>query len=152
MAEVTHRSYRPADRAACLAIFDSNVPKYLAAEEREDFDASLSKINADDRPTIVFVEEGFILACGGLIFQREKRHARFSWGLVHGQRHGEGHGTRLTELRLALAQTEPGIDSVGLATTQKTYRFFERFGFVTIGVTPDSVAPGLDQYDMVVQL
>ena len=35
------RAYQPADREACLALFDENCPAFFAPNEREDYEAFL---------------------------------------------------------------------------------------------------------------
>ena len=43
MTAAKTRPYRPEDRAACLAAFDSNVPVYFDVSERADFEAFLDQ-------------------------------------------------------------------------------------------------------------
>src|ERR671914_1783496 len=57
------RDYRATDRASCLVVFESNVPKFFAPSERRDFEVFL---NALPGPYLVTEDEaGAICGCGG---------------------------------------------------------------------------------------
>ncbi|MGB0506401.1 MAG: GNAT family N-acetyltransferase [Pikeienuella sp.] len=148
MTDMTSRPYAADDYAACLAIFDSNVPKFLAPEERVEFQEFLGAVNADDNLYSVLIRDSAIVACGGLYIERTKRQASLSWGMVDRRLHRQKLGSALTEARLALARSRPEVDVVTLATSQHTYPFYERFGFSVTKVTPDGFAKGLDCWDM----
>ncbi len=152
MNDIVCRPYAPDDRAACLSIFDSNVPTYFATSERADFRDYLDSTNSTDRPNLVLTRGGGVLACGGLIAPPDQRQARFAWGMVDRALHGRGLGTHLTRARLDMARAIPPITEVGLETSQHTHGFYAGFGFVITGITPDGLAPGLDRYDMVLRL
>jgi hypothetical protein len=57
------RSYTPADKEACLAIFDSNTPPYFAKHERPEFAAFLDE--SRDPYFVVEASNGQIIGCGG---------------------------------------------------------------------------------------
>lgn len=152
MGDIVSRPYMPDDFCACLAIFDSNVPTFFAHEERTDFYQFLGSINAKDRPYLVLICKGSVIACGGLVAETEKRQAGLAWGMVDRAFHGRGLGTSLTKARLALARATPNIAEVMLETSQHTRGFYERFGFTASKVKPDGFAPGLDRVDMTLRL
>ena len=152
MSDIVTRAFVPEDRDACLAVFDSNVPTYLAPEERGEFIEFLEGVNESNCPYLVLTQHGSVVACGGLFIEREKRSAALSWGMVDRALHRQRLGSQLTEARLAQARTIPGIDQLTLATSQHTQGFYARFGFVATRVTPDGFAPGLDRWDMVLEL
>ena len=152
MSDIVTRAFVPEDRDACLAVFDSNVPKYLAPEERAEFFEFLNDVNDRDCRYLVLVQDGSVVACGGLFIEPHKHTAALSWGMVDRTLHRQRLGSRLTEARLAQARTIPGIEQLTLATSQHTQGFYARFGFVATRVTPDGFAPGLDRWDMVLQL
>src|SRR5260370_31745648 len=56
------RPYQSSDRDACLALFDSNVPRFFAALERGGFESFL---DAPDCSYFVMEHEGAVLGCGG---------------------------------------------------------------------------------------
>lgn len=131
-----------------MEIFDSNVPTFFAPQEREEFCEHLRRVNAVDTPFLVFLFKGSIVACGGLTIEPHKRQASLSWGMVGKVLHRQGVGTHLVEARLTLARSVPDIDELVLATSQHTYGFYERFGFVVSKITPDGFGSGLDRWDM----
>jgi GNAT superfamily N-acetyltransferase len=140
------REYTAADRDACLAVFDTNVPAYFITEEREAFAAFL-----DDLPgpyLVIEDESGTIVGCGGYAIVPETRTADMCWGMVAHDRHGTGLGRLLLDARLDAVRADPRAEAVALNTSQHTRGFYERRGFVTERVTPDGFAPGLDRCDM----
>ena len=81
MIETTLRPWVPADRAAGLALFDSNVPDFFAAEERRDFIEIL-----DGLPGPYFVLEttaGEVVGCGGFAEKdSEPATVALCWGMI----------------------------------------------------------------------
>ena len=147
---MTIRPYHPRDRAACLALFDSNVPDDFRPEERPEFEAFL-----DDRPGPYLVLEdgaGVIVAAGG--YAREpgtgtgSGTAALCWGMVARSRQGEGLGRLLVEARLDAVREDPDVSDIVLHTSHRVRGFYERLGFVAEGVVEDGLAPGLHRVDM----
>lgn len=143
------RPYRAEDRAACLAIFDGNVPKFFAPDERADFVTFLDRPERSEAPYLVLEEAGAVIACGGLTPGAAPGAVHLSWGMVTRGRQRDGIGTRLTEARLALARAMPGVTKLHLETSQHGQGFYARFGFILTRVIPDGFGPGLDRWDMV---
>lgn len=69
------------------------------------------------------------------------------WGMVQGALHHRGLGTLLLGERLRLIRRQ-GAREVVLDTTQHARGFYERHGFKVVRHQPDSYGPGLDRYDM----
>jgi predicted GNAT family N-acyltransferase len=140
------RDYIPADHAACMAVFDSNVPDFFLLGERTEFSAFLGV------PTgpylLVEARTGAVVACGGHAIEPGTGNARLCWGMVRHDLHGTGLGGMLLETRLNRIRSEGLAAVVELGTTQNTYPFFERYGFHTVSVEPDGYGPGLDRYEM----
>lgn len=144
---MTLRPYSDTDRAACLAVFDSNVPDDFRDDERAEFAAFL-----DDLPGPYLVaadDEGRVVACGGWAIEPDGESAAMCWGMVRRDRQGEGWGRRLLEERIRRARNEPGVRRLVLTTSHRTRGFFERLGFEAREVEPDGIAPGLDRVVMV---
>lgn len=139
------RPYVAADRAACLALFDSNAPRFFDPSERAGFERFLDEMR---RPYQVIEREGRVVACGGHAVEPDGRTVSLCWGMVEQGLHGQGLGRRLTGARLAAARAEPGVTAVRLDTGQHTTGFYERFGFVIERVVRDGYAPGSDRFDM----
>lgn len=152
MAQVTARPFAAGDGTACLALFDGNVPRFFAAEERAEFEAFLAGPALGPDPYLVLDQNGALVGCGGLSRAPGTRRVSLSWGMVDRARQGQGLGRMLTETRLALARTLPGIDTVALNTSQHTQGFYARFGFAVEKITPDGFGPGLDRWDMILRL
>lgn len=151
MAETVVRPYVPDDLPACLAIFDSNLPTFFSAAEREEFRLFLQDAGAENSLYLVLAQGNVVLACGGLSILPDGL-AHLSWGMVDRAHHGQGLGTRLTLARLALARATPGLTQIALATSQHTRRFYEGMGFTALKVTPDGFGPNLDRCDMILRL
>lgn len=152
MSEVLCRPYRPDDLAACLAIFDSNTPRFFAPHERAEFEEHLAATHPQIQPYLVLTLRDKVIACGGLSVDLAKAQASLDWGMVDRTRQGMRLGTRLTEARLAQARDLPGVARVTLATSQHTQGFYAGFGFQVTGITPDGFGPGLDRWDMALTL
>jgi ribosomal protein S18 acetylase RimI-like enzyme len=147
MAGVSFRSYRPADRAACLAILDSNVPRYFAPAERAQFAAWL------DAPAgfygVLCAEGEVPIGCGGIVHAKESsRIAVLTWGMIHADRHRQGWGRALLQARLAHLLDMPDVEIVILNTSGAAVGFYRRFGFREVRIIPNGYGPGIDRYEM----
>ncbi|HKU99704.1 MAG TPA: GNAT family N-acetyltransferase [Vineibacter sp.] len=145
------RPYRREDRAACLALFDSNVPAAFAPQERADFIHFLDHLN---RGYLVMEDvHGHVVACGGFLPSNgNPATAVLCWGMVRQTLHRMGRGAYLLAARLDLIATNAGFTTVAIETSQKSRGFFERFGFVAGTIVPDGFAPGLDRVEMTLDL
>ncbi len=140
------RDYGGADRAACLAIFDTNVPKYFAAHERRDFISFLDKLPG---PYLVIEDAGTVVACGGFArYESEPHVVALCWGMVAQGRHKKGLGQALLIERLRRAVKTYSEQDIVVYTSQHTAGFFARYGFETCRVVRDHFAPGLDLHKM----
>ena len=145
------RTYRAEDMAGCLALFDSNTPRFFDVSEREGFVSFLND-QALRWPYQVLELEGRIVGCGGHAVEADGVSVALCWGMVDNSLHGQGLGRVLTEARIAAARATPGVARVKLNTSQHTQGFYARFGFETEKVTPDGYASGIDRWDMVLRL
>lgn len=144
------RAYAAAHRDVCLGIFDSNVPRFFAAHEREEFADFLDDLPG---PYLVFVEDGAVVACGGWTTgETDKSTAGLCWGMVVRERHRAGLGQRLLQARLDEIRADGGIERVVLETSQHSEGFFSRSGFVVCARHPDGFGPGIDRVEMVLRI
>jgi hypothetical protein len=145
------RPWRPEDRALGLALFDSNVPRFFAVQERQDFIDFI-----DDLPGPYFVLEdtaGAALGCGGYAAaDGDPSVAVLCWGMVRGDRHRGGLGTHLLTARLDRIAADPAYRSVAIETSQHSCGFFARHGFVQTRLVPDGFVPGIDLVEMSLDL
>jgi N-acetylglutamate synthase-like GNAT family acetyltransferase len=153
------RTYTAADREACIAIFESNTPKYFDPAELEylknwltgkDEARNSYKENKAEHFYVLENDEG-VVACGGFYIPEKEQHANMVWGMVRNNLHKNGLGKLLFEYRIRQVQELYPGNGVILDTSQYTYPFFEKMGFKVTGVQKDSYGPGLDRYDMVLE-
>ena len=143
---VRTRMYVQGDRALCLAVFDTNVPRYFRSGERGELESFL-----DDLPGPYLVLEtapGAIVGCGGYALADGGRRADLCWGMIRSEHHGQGLGRYLTRERLLRALRSPEIEEVALSTSQHTVGFYEGLGFRVVSVVCDGYGTGLDRCDM----
>ena len=141
------RDYSPADRAACLAVFESNVHGSFLPSERAEFETFLNELPG---PYFVLVEpmSGRIVACGGYAISPGSTTADLCWGMVERGRQGLGLGRMLTEIRLQRVRKDSDATAVALRTSQQTRGIYERLGFSCDRTVPDGIAPGMDTCEM----
>lgn len=139
------RPYGRADFAACLALFDGNVPEFFAPGERGEFVAFLE--GGPATPYLVVERDGVVVACGG-VSVGASGWAVLDWGMVARSCQQAGIGRRLMAERLALARGMAGLRGVRLETSQRVCGFYERFGFCVTGVVAEGFGPGLDAVAM----
>ena len=114
------RSYAPADRDACLEIFDSNPPP----ENRPSFAEFL---DGDPTPFFVAEHEGGIVGCGG--FAISGNSARLRWGMVHHNWQRQGVGRFLLFYRLREITRDTAVQTVSLEAPRQAAPFFAGQGF-----------------------
>ena len=149
------RPYRSTDRAACLALFDSNTPSSFLPHERAEFVEWLEALDAGDSDEhaeyLVIEDAGPVVACGGIWWTEPADPAGFAWGMVARHLQRRGHGTLLVRARLERLR-ELGVREVRLDTSQHTAPYYARFGFEVVKRTQGGYGPGLDRVDMVARL
>lgn len=129
----------------CLSILRSNTPEFIDKSEETLYVDFLSRT---DIVYFVLFESNELIACGGCGYDSKKDNVTLCWGLVHNQFHKMGFGTHLLQYRLKYIMRSYPNTNVVLDTSQKTYKFYERFNFKVDKITPDFYGEGLDRYDM----
>ncbi len=92
--------YIPDFREDCIGIFRSNLPKYFADEELEQFKNFLDHDIQENY--YVVQSEGLIIGCGGIFLDQSNGEAGLSWGMVHADYHRRGIGKFFTQYRIDL--------------------------------------------------
>lgn len=150
------RAYRPADRDACMALFQSNVPRFFRDHELADF---LEFVDSSGCPYFVVLSEASIVGCGGFGIRPGSEAADLCWGMVDQQEQGKRIGEFLLLARLREIVTKNTVDAeyvrpkhVCLVTSQLTDGFFRRYGFQVQKRKSSGIAAGLDEVDMRMEL
>ncbi|MFN8441775.1 MAG: GNAT family N-acetyltransferase [Caldilineaceae bacterium] len=143
------RTYTAIDQDACLAIFDSNRPRFFAAEDRAEFENFLNEPRCD---YFVIEAKGEIVGCGGFWLDKEHGRAGLVWGMVHNNHHRQGIGRYLLLARLQTIGLQVADTTVLLNTSQQPVGFYARFGFEVQKITENGYGPGLDCYNMALRL
>jgi predicted GNAT family N-acyltransferase len=136
---------------ACLDIFDGNTPRFFLPVEREDFEIFLLNY-AVAWNYLVIEDNGSIVACGGHDCDSDAKSASFCWGMVAKNLHGTGLGKMLTVARLSAAGAMPAVEKIRLDTSQHTQSFYVQFGFFPERIIRDGYGPGLDRWEMALNL
>ena len=145
---LTLERYGATHRAACVAIFESNLPEFVTRGEREPFEAFLDV--AACPYFVVETAEGVVAACGGYHVHRSE--ARLCWGLVRQDLHRRGIGRFLLRSRLVRIYDACGDTVVRMDTCQLTCAFFELFGFRVVDRIEHGYRTGLHKLEMELQL
>lgn len=132
-------------KTECLAIFKSNVPKYFAEYEYDDFSKWIDTEQAKDY--LLLEDNNELVGCGGTFIDDEKKECGFAWGMIHQDHHGKGYGTFLSEYRINVLKQNSRYP-IRLCTSQHTKAFYERLGFETYSFKKNGFSEGLDRYDM----
>ncbi|KPY78343.1 GNAT family N-acetyltransferase [Pseudomonas amygdali] len=137
--------YTLSARNICLDIFDSNVPRYFDPAERKQF---ASFLMAPLGQYFVVERDGDVLGCGGYLVLSNPSVAELTWGMVHGEQHGSGLGRFLTQARLDVVRSLPGVTRSHIDTSQHVQGFYLNLGFVVTSVEVDGHGPGIDSIRM----
>lgn len=143
---LTFLEFTPKHIAACLALFDSNLGKYFAPYERDEYRRWLQRLPNEDSPYFVVMADSKVVAAGGVAL--EHGIASLTWGMVNSDLHGQGIGEFLTHQRLAVISDRYSDVPVQIDTSQHTQGFYQRFGFVITLLQPDGFSPGIDRVVM----
>lgn len=143
------RPYSPADRTACLAIFDTNTPKFFDPTERHSFGTFL---NAPFGSYFVMEHEGAMIGCGGYAVEEGSSLASLIWGMIRHDLHKHGLGRFLLMFRLKEISKANSANLVRLATSQHSAGFFQKQGFKAVSMEKDGYAPGMDRVEMRMKL
>jgi ribosomal protein S18 acetylase RimI-like enzyme len=141
-----HRAYRPADKEACLKIFDSNTPQTFLANERDIFAKYLD--NHSDGYLVVETADLTVIACGGHVIGLDGGAASLCWGMVDKEWHGKGLGKFLLTNRLVTLAQIPKMKLIRLDAGQRSVEFFMKWGFKTYRITQNHYGPGFHRHEM----
>jgi len=118
------RPYNPADRHACLTIFD--LTECRSPATREEFERFLEHPSG---PYFVMEHDGSIIGCGGYTSGAAPGVASLVWGMIRDDVRGQGLGRFLLMYRLREIAREPTIERVVVEVPAGMAGFFEHQGF-----------------------
>ncbi|CDT04668.1 GNAT family N-acetyltransferase [Sphingobacterium sp. PCS056] len=142
---VVIRAYEVRDREIVLSVMQENIPAYFAQDEMEDLKYYL---DFEIEQYFVLEAEGKIVACGGINLELEERRGVISWDIVLPSEQGKGYGRKLLEHRIAILKSMPDIDRITVRTSQLTYLFYQKNGFILNQIVKDYWAKDFDLYSM----
>lgn len=139
------RNYRPEDKEDVLRLLRLNTPEYFSIEEEQGFHDYLEK-HAEHYFLLECNNE--LAACGGINYADDLLGARISWDIVHPSYQGRRIGNKLLQFRVNQIKSVTTIQTITVRTSQLTYGFYEKFGFILKETAKDFWAPGFDLYLM----
>jgi [ribosomal protein S18]-alanine N-acetyltransferase len=156
--KTTIRPYEIKDRAACINAFKTNIPLFFTESEITDFENFLIRMenletdkHYKNTHYYVFLLEDKIIGCGGFGNKENTENMSLAWGLIDNAYHKKGFGKAFLKYRLEQIKLLYPNTTIVLDTTQHSFSFFEKFGFVTAKITNDFYEKGMHRYDMVFQ-
>jgi GNAT superfamily N-acetyltransferase len=144
---VATRAYDKADRAAVLAIFESNLPDYFSFSDRNWLEKTLDE---PDGPAFVVTIDGTPAAFGGYELWDDYNKALLFWGMAARHYHGAGLGKLLLLERLLHVATvgRPPTRYVTVDTSPMVSPFFEHCGFELMSVWPQGYRSGETMHEL----
>lgn len=144
------RPFRATDEEACVAIFNSIDDDFFAQLQEDDYRRwILRSLTTDNHYYYVVETESGIVGCGGFLIKEEEKEAIVAWGMVHPDEQKKGYGLSLLDFRInEIKKRMPSGKIVTLDTTQQTYEFFEKKGFVVTRIQKGYHKKDLHRYDM----
>lgn len=141
--------YKPSDRAALLAVFDANTPKFFAPQERHSFEEFLDHPTGEFR--VLRNEDGEVIGCGGILLD-EHGEAGLNWGMIAPPHQGTGYGWWMALERLSWIAALPEAKRVVFDTSQETAGFYTKLGFTVVSVQENYYGPGLHRHDLAMEV
>jgi len=139
------RPYNPADKNELLNIFMLNTPEYFAPKEAAEYEAYL---NENAAAYFTLEHENKIAGGVGYHVKESDKSGSITWIFFHPAYAGMGLGRKAVEHCFAIFKSYPAIDKLVVRTSQKAYKFFEKFGYKLVKTEKDYWGQGLDLYLM----
>lgn len=115
------RNYQISDQPFLIELIRSNVPRYFAESEVDDF---VHYLESELENYWVLEVEDQIIGCGGVNFL-DTNKARISWDMIHPDFQGVGLGKELLNFRLDFLKSN-GFDKVDVRTSQFSFLFYQK--------------------------
>ncbi|MBF25934.1 MAG: hypothetical protein CMP49_05415 [Flavobacteriales bacterium] len=129
-----------------MFIFKTNTPTFFDYSEQKLFENYL--LIKDKEYFVVLNNSNNIVGSGGYSYDNTTKTIDLTWGMIDFNFHNKGFGTALLNYRILQIELNFPKRDIRLNTTQKTFKFYEKFGFKIEKFTKDYYTEGLDRYDM----
>lgn len=126
----------------CMAMFDSNCPKFFANKERQYYQSFLESGPQD---YFLGIRAGILVSAFGA--STVANRARISWIMVSPESSGLGIGEQMMQRAKAMS-LEQGLQVIDIAASHLSAPFFAKFGAQILSETPDGWGPGMHRIDM----
>ena len=142
-ADLVFRGYQPADRDACVALFDANCPAFFAANERAGYVTFLS--TAAGSYELCLIDQQVAGAYG--LAPHSSGGLALRWIVLSPHVHGHGLGTRIMirVLETLRARRAPPLH---IAASHKSAPFFAKFGAQELATIVNGWGPAMHRVDM----
>ncbi len=130
LAQLTFRRFQPADVSQCLEIYKLNEPGRFPEGVLSEYEKFLREQSSY---FLVAERNGQIVATSGLSYFRRPCFAVLCFGLVGPSDQNAGIGTASLRARLALLKKDEPVYRVFIFAVEKSFGFYERFGFGYFG-------------------
>jgi GNAT superfamily N-acetyltransferase len=141
--EPRFRPYSPADRGACLGLFDDNCPAFFAPNERDDYVKFLA--TEAGRYEVCLLGHQVVGAYG--LGSQDAAQLALRWILISTRHQGQGLGSAIMARVLAVVRAE-GANSLYIGASHKSAPFFARFGARETATTLNGWGPDMHRVDM----
>jgi len=144
---INFKTYEARDKNACLSLFDANCPDYFAPNERAEYEEFL-----DENPSdyLLCAANDRIVGVFG-IFPEQTGECRLNWIMLNPRAQGMGIGSKIMDKAFKQAKYL-NANIIHIATSQVAYKFFEKFGAVTVKKTQNGWGPAMDKIEMELRL
>lgn len=144
-AKFKTRAYTGDDKPHLLVLLKLNIPRYFAECEIADLDDYLEH---HIEQYFVIESANNIIGAGGINIEDNQTTGKISWDFIDPEFQGKGAGRMLLKYRIELLKSIKSIKNITVRTSQLTYRFYEKNGFVLKHTEQDYWSKGFDLYEM----
>ena len=144
---ISFRHFSVEDRQACLAVFDTNCPKYFAPNERQDY---ADYLGGNPSGYEVCLIDGAIVGAYGLSGVPSD-YLRINWILISAQNHGDGIGHQFMTRILQISKQQ-SAKQIKIAASHLSAPFFAKYGAIDVKTTVDGWGPDMHRVDMVLSV
>ncbi len=143
--QIILRNWQVEDKAAIVELLRLNTPKYFAPEEEAGL---LFFLENETEEYFVAEYEDKVVGCGGIHFSEDFTVGKLSWDILHPDYQRKGIGGMLLLYRIQKLLEVASVHTISVRTSQFAWKFYEKYGFILLGVEKEYWAKGFDLYQM----